>query len=109
MSTKNRPTKPSHISKGNVLDDLGFSPEESAVIQLKMQLNSEIIKVVKKRKLTPRQVEKLLDAPQPRVSELLNGKISKFSSDKLTQYLYLLGRSVEVCTKPRPMEGTKAA
>lgn len=109
MSAKRKTTKPSHVSKGNVLDDLGFSPEEAAVIKLKNQLHSEILKAIKKQKLTPRAVEKALDIPQPRVSDLLNGKISNTSSDKLTRYLYLLGKSVEVRTKARPMEGSSAA
>ena len=96
-----RKNKPSHISKGNVLDDLDFTPEQAALIKLKSQLLNEIIKVAKRKKFTPRQLEALLDVPQPRVSELLNGKISKMSSDKLTAYLSKLGRSVEIRTKAR--------
>ncbi len=107
MSVK---SKPSHISKGNVLDDLGLSPEEAAVVKLKVQLHSEIMKVINKKKLTSRSIEKLLDVPQPRVSDLLNGKISNVSSDKLTQYLYKLGRRVEVTTKQaKRVIGSKAA
>lgn len=98
-----------HTSRGNVIDDLGFAPEEAAAIKLKVQLHTEILKVIKKRRLQPRQIEKLLEVPQPRVSELLNGKISQVSSDKLAQYLYLLGRSVIIKTVQVPMHGTVAA
>lgn len=101
-------TKPTHVSKGNVIDDLGFSPDEAASIKLKVQLHSEIMKVVQRRKLTPRQLEKLLDIPQPRVSELVNGKIfARMTSDRLVTYLHRLGRAVEIRTKPetpRPIE-----
>jgi predicted XRE-type DNA-binding protein len=49
--------------------------------------------------VTPRQLEKLLDVPQPRVSELLNGKISRMTADLLAKYLYRLGREVTMTTK----------
>jgi predicted XRE-type DNA-binding protein len=37
--------------------------------------------------------------PQPRVSELLNGKISQMTADLLAKYLYRLGLEVEMKTK----------
>lgn len=102
--------KPTHVSKGNVIDDLGFSPDEAASIKLKVQLHSEIMKVVNRRKLTPRQLEMLLDIPQPRVSELLNGKIfERMTSDRLATYLQRLGRTVEVRTKPDKPHPIEAA
>ena len=105
-----KPIRPAHVSKGNVIDDLGFSPEEAASVKLKVQLHSEIMKVVKGRKLTPRQLEKLLAVPQPRVSELLNGKIfERMTSDRLATYLHRLGRTVEIRTKPEKPHPTEAA
>jgi predicted XRE-type DNA-binding protein len=92
-------SKPSHVTRGNVFRDLGFSAEESAILEMKTQLHLEIMRVVRKQRLTPRQLEKLLDIPQPRVSELLNGKISRMTADLLTKYLYRLGREVKVKTK----------
>ena len=86
----------SYVSKGDVIDDLGFSPEQAAAIKLKMDLHFEIIKIVKKRKLTSRALEKILNQPQPRISELLCGKLSKMSAEKLAGYLSLLGVSVKV-------------
>ena len=96
-----------HITTGNVFEELNFSTEEAAVMALKVQLHSEILKVVKRKKLTPRELEKVLDVPQPRVSELLGGKIPKMTSDKLAKYLSRLGRSVQVST--RRIEGVEAA
>ena len=109
MAKKER-NKATHVSKGNIIDDLQFPPEEAASIKLKIELHSEIMKEIKRRKLTPRQLEKVLDIPQPRVSELLNGKIfEKTSSDRLATYLHRLGRSVEIKTKARKIQGTEAA
>jgi predicted XRE-type DNA-binding protein len=91
--------KPSHVSRGNVFADLGFSPEEAAILRMKTQLHMEILRAIEEKQLSPRQLEKVLDVPQPRVSELLSGKISKMTADLLTKYLYRLGREVEMKTK----------
>jgi predicted XRE-type DNA-binding protein len=107
---RRRPTKPSHVSRGNVLYDLGFSAEESAAIDLKVQLHREIMKVVKAQRLAPRRLQELLGVPQPRVSELLNGKIfERMSSDRLAMYLRRLGRTVEIRTRPENPRPTEAA
>ncbi|MEX2318043.1 MAG: helix-turn-helix transcriptional regulator [Pirellulales bacterium] len=92
-------TKLSHVTRGNVFEDLGFTAEEAAILRMKTQLHVEIMRVIEKRRLTPRQLEKLLDVPQPRVSELLNGKISRMTADLLTKYLYRLGREIMLQTK----------
>lgn len=96
---KNKGERAPHVSKGNVLDDLGFSPEERAAIKLKMDLHAEILKVIEKRKFAPRELEKILNQPQPRISELLRGKISNISAEKLAGYLSLLGVSIKVSPK----------
>ena len=92
-------SKPSHVTRGNVFADLGFRSEEAAILRLKTELHLEIMKVIEKRGLTSRELEKLLDVPQPRVSELVNGKISRMTADLLTKYLHRLGREVTVKTK----------
>jgi len=93
--------KPGHVSRGNVFADLGFSPEEAAILRMKTQLHIEIMRAIEKQGLTPRQLEKVLDVPQPRVSELLRGKISRMTADLLAKYLYRLGREVDLKTKKR--------
>jgi len=99
MKDKARKDKSIYISKGNVIDDLGFSPEEAAAIKLKASLHAEILRLVEKRKLKSRQLERILDQPQPRISELLNGKISKVSAEKLVGYLSRLGVEIKVSTR----------
>lgn len=102
-------TKPSHVSTDKLFEDIGFSSEEAAVLEFKLTLHNEIIKVVKKKKLTSRQLEKLLDIPQPRASELLNGKISQMTADRLAKYLHRLGRQVKVTTKAAKLQGLEVA
>ncbi len=100
MAEKVTTTKNSeHITTGNVFEDLGFTPEEAAVLRLKTTLHAEIIKVVEKRKLSQKEVGKLLDMQQPQVSKLLNGDLERTTADRLTRYLRRLGREVTVRTK----------
>ena len=89
----------SYLSTRSVFEDLGFSAEEAAILELKTTLHIEIMKEIKRQKLTARKLEQILDIPQPRVSELMTGKISKMSVDKLTKYLHRLGREVKITTK----------
>ena len=82
---------PTHITTGSVFYDLGFSKAESAAFEMKARLLIAVQKIVEKRGYTQRELEKLFDEPQPRISELLNGKISKMSIEKLLGYLERLG------------------
>lgn len=96
VSKENRP---SHVSKGNVLDDLGLSHQEKAAIMLKMDLHAEILKIIERKKISPRILENILNQPQPRISDLLRGKISTVSAEKLAGYLSLLGVAIKVSSK----------
>jgi predicted XRE-type DNA-binding protein len=82
-------SRPTHVTRSNVLDDLGFSPEQAAVLKFKAELYQAILKHA--RKYTQKQLQVILAEPQPRVSELLNGKIANKSVDKLLYYAGRLG------------------
>ena len=82
-------TKPTHITRKNVLDDLGFSPQQATALKFKAGLYQAILKYA--RKYSQKQLQVILGEPQPRVSELLNGKIANKSVDKLLYYAGRLG------------------
>ena len=82
---------PSHISRGNVFDDLGFSVDELPHIKLRANLLIEVMKIIENKGYDQRALQKILDVPQSRVSELMTGKISKMSAEKLVSYLDKLG------------------
>jgi predicted XRE-type DNA-binding protein len=88
-----------HRTKGSVLDDLNMSEQERLELKLKADLHQDILKLIKRKRLTPRQLEKLFDIPQPRVSELLRGKLSLLSVSKLLYYAHLLGAHADVRLK----------
>ncbi len=80
------------MKKGkSVFKDLGFSNEESAALVFKADLYLKILEVIKSKKISARELEKILDVPQPRVSELVNAKLSGLSIEKLLTYLDRLG------------------
>ena len=86
---KKAANKPTHVTYGNVLDDLGFSPEHATAVKFKAELYQAILKFAKK--YSQKELQIILAEPQPRVSELLNGKIANKSVDKLLHYAGRLG------------------
>jgi predicted XRE-type DNA-binding protein len=81
--------KPTHITRGNVLDDLGFAPEQATALKFKAELYQAILKHASK--YSQKQLQLIFGEPQPRVSELLKGKIANKSVDKLLYYAGRLG------------------
>ena len=67
--TRSRPT---HVTRGNVLDDLGLLPGQATILKFKTDLYQAILKHA--RKYSQKQLQVILAEPQPRVSELLNGE-----------------------------------
>ena len=82
-------SKPTHITYGSVLDELGFSPQQATALKFKADLYQAILKYA--QRYSRKELEIILKEPQPRVSELLNGKIAHKSVDKLLQYAGRLG------------------
>lgn len=86
---KNAADKPAHVTYGNVLDDLGFSPEHATRLKFKAELYQAILKCA--RNYSQKELQVILGEPQPRVSELLKGKIANKTVDKLLHYAGRLG------------------
>jgi predicted XRE-type DNA-binding protein len=85
----------------SVFSDLGFNEQEALALTVKADLYGKILDVVEKKKIKPRELEKMLDVPQPRVSELLNGKMSSLSIEKLLSYLEKMGVEASVSFKKK--------
>jgi predicted XRE-type DNA-binding protein len=80
----------------SVFDDLGFSPREAAALRMKAELHSKILRYAKNRSQS--ELAQMLDESQPRVSDLLRGKISKFSLETLVSYAEALHMRPEIKT-----------
>ena len=79
---------------GNVFEDLGFSVGDAENLQLRAQLMSKIR--TEARDMTQAQAAKLFGVTQPRINDLLRGKIDKFSLDALVNMLAAAGLRVEM-------------
>ncbi len=86
-------------SSGNVFQDLGFDTEEAENLRVRSELMMELAKLVKNRRLTQEKAAKLLGVTQPRVSDLMRGKIHRFSVDSLIEMLGRAGMRVDVTTR----------
>jgi len=82
------------VRRGNVFNELGFSPEEAAILRLKSALHSKIIEQAKH--YSQKELQKIFGESQPRVSDLLTGKISKFSLETLIGYAQALKMQPEI-------------
>jgi|GraSoi2013_115cm_1033766.scaffolds.fasta_scaffold141962_1 predicted XRE-type DNA-binding protein len=83
---KSSAVKPTHITKSNVFDDLGFSPSQALELKIKSDLWLALREEIERHRYTQRDLCRILDEYQPEVSNLLNGRISKMSIEKLLRY-----------------------
>jgi len=70
-------------SSGNVFTDLGFPPEEAAILAMRADLMAQLRLLIEKRNWTQVEAAKALGISQSRVSDLMSGKWDKFSLDML--------------------------
>jgi predicted XRE-type DNA-binding protein len=78
-------------SSGNVFRDLGFRAEEAESLRLRADLMVQIRRLIEGRKLTQAAAAKMFGVTQPRVSDLVRGKIDLFSIDTLVDMLARAG------------------
>ncbi len=70
-------------SSGNVFLDLGFPPEEAAILQMRSEIMADLRKFIKNKKLTQAKAAEILGVSQSRISDLIRGKWEKFSLEML--------------------------
>ncbi len=87
-------------STGNVFRDLGFPKEESEHLLVRADLLIQVQKRITSRRLTQAETAKMLRVTQPRVSDLLRGRIDLFSTDTLIDMLARLGVGVRLVVRP---------
>ena len=88
-------------SSGNVFRDLGFSANEAENLRVRSDLMIQLSKLLEERGLTQAQAAKLLGVTQPRISDLMRGKIQLFSVDSLIEMLGHAGAQVSFVVKER--------
>ena len=86
-------------SSGNVYEDLGFVDTEERLAKAKLAMC--IGGIIDKRKLTQIEAAKILDINQPKISALVNGRLSGFSIERLFHFLLLLNQDIDVVIKTK--------
>jgi len=88
--------KSTTTSSGNVFVDLGYSPDEAAILQMRADLMADLRKFIKVRKLTQNAAAKILGVSQSRVSDLITGKWERFSLEMLITLVTKTGMNVKL-------------
>src|SRR5436190_24333583 len=97
-----KPNRANHITEGDIFDDLGFSHEESIALKMKARILSTLLDRIRQQRYTQVQLVDILHDYQPNVSNLLRGKISKMSIEKLLSYAHRLNLDAEITLKIKP-------
>jgi predicted XRE-type DNA-binding protein len=83
-------------SCGNVFEDIGFSKQEAVSLELRSFLMFGLEEFIKKRRFTQRQAAVHFGVTQPRISNLVGGRIDLFSLDTLVDMATRAGIKVEM-------------
>ena len=96
-----------HVTRGDVLDDLGLARSEATALKVKADLLDAIRNEIEQKNYTQRQLVNILDEHQPAVSNLMRGRITQVSIEKLLRYSDRLGMRTRL--KILPATRTAAA
>ncbi|MDT7858285.1 helix-turn-helix transcriptional regulator [Rubrivirga sp. S365] len=102
------PELPIVHGSGNVFLDLGFEPEEAANLQLRSRLAIELDRYIEAEGITQTEAAERFGVSQPRVSDLVRGKLDRFTIDALVTMLARVGRQVEVHVMQTPVSRSAA-
>ena len=83
-------------SSGNVFVDLGFGEVEAFHLEHRSDLMDCVEQVIQTRGLSQREAAKLLGVTQPRISNLVKGRLDLFSLDMLVTMLARAGVRVNL-------------
>lgn len=89
-----------HDSTGNVFEDMGMRDAEERLA--KAELARVIRKALQERGLTQAEAAEVLGVTQPDVSDLVRGKLARFSRERLERLLNTLDMEVRIQVGPRP-------
>jgi len=87
-------------SSGNVFEDLQVTEPSEALA--KSELAAIVAQALRARRLTQTAAARVLGIDQPKVSELLRGRLTRFSTERLLLFLLRLGRDVDIVVSEEP-------
>lgn len=87
-------------SIGNVFRDLGRTEAQTRNLTMRSDLMIQIAELIRERALTQARAAKLFGVTQPRISDLMRGKISLFSLETLIAMLAAANVRVRLIVEP---------
>ena len=102
MSTEMRVTP----ADGNIFETLGFPDAEE--LKAKAELVIQIVQIIEERGLKQVEAAEIMGVDQPKVSQLVHGKLDGFSMERLYRFLNALGMDIEIVVKPTPKSRKEA-
>lgn len=69
---------------------------------MKAELTAKIAELIARKGLTQAAAAKILGVDQPKISALLRGRMSGFSTERLMRFLTALGSNVQIVVQNRP-------
>ncbi len=81
---------------GNIFEDIGFPPGEARNLKIRSMLMITAEEFIEERGLTQAQAAEIMGVSQPRISDLVRGRIGQFTIDSLINMLTNAGVPVEV-------------
>ena len=87
-------------SSGNVFRDVGFQAEQAEHLLVRSDLLIQLQKAIAARGMKQSEAAKVLNVTQPRISDLLRGRLDLFSTDMLIDMLARLGIGVRIVLRP---------
>lgn len=91
---------PVRASSGNLFADLGRPDAEEALTRVR--LAQQIAEIIERQGLNQTDAASLMGLDQPKVSALVRGRLSGFSTDRLLRCLTALGQDVEIVVRDKP-------
>ena len=89
-------SKPKSESYASVWDALADTPEQAANLRARAELMQQIAAIVSESGWTQVEAAKHCGVTQPRINDLLRGRVSRFSLDALVNIATAIGRRVHV-------------
>lgn len=80
----------------SIWDALSDTPEQAANLQVRSQLMQQIAAIVNTNDWTQAEAATRCGVTQPRINDLLRGRISRFSLDALVNIAAALGKRVNI-------------
>lgn len=94
MNSKRRKSNKYEVGSGNVFADLDL--KEADQLLARGKIGFHVFKILERKKLKQREISDILGIAQPDVSHLMNGHFSRFTTDKLLDFLKRLDRKVTI-------------